>query len=295
MRDMDAVIKRLLPEIDMVLATRRSVDSSAQYSWLESNWDRIYQAAFGPIEEELAQLKASTTKTGLWQVLTSEVDLLAPLDQRYREVAHTQSLAYLLNPEGSHGLKGEVLRLFLKRLLPVADLWPKLRHASAHIVKMAENAEEAEVKAERTFEIDGEERGRTDLWIEAPRNAPEHVLLIEMKVGMPIDGKQLERYERALAARLGELHLAPDAAVKVLLSYEVPHPGQYPSWFAVHWRQMAAALAPACVNSTDGAVFLKFYLATILRRIEGIQIAPRTPREKLRLRNLLRLASEDPR
>jgi hypothetical protein len=292
MRDMVEVIKRLLPEIDMVLAEKRMTNSPKKYAWVESNWDRICQVAFGPLEKELVLLRESATQTGLWQVLTSEVDLLGPLGQQYREVAHTQSLAYLFNPDGSHGLKGEVLRLFLKHLLPIANLYPKLQPASAHIIRMTEEAEEAVVKAERTYEIGDDDRGRTDLWIESPRSAPKHILLIEMKVGMSIDSKQLDRYERAMAARLFELQLAADSAIKVVLSYELPHPG-YPGWFAVQWRQTAAALAPACLNQTDGTAFLKYYLATILRRMEGIQSAPHTPKEKLRLRNLLRLAKEN--
>jgi hypothetical protein len=296
MDNMDEVIKRLLPEIDMVLAelaAKRSADRLAHYSWLESNWDRICQAAFGPLEAELAQLKANTTTTGLWHVLNSEVDLLGPLDQQYREVAHTQSLAYLFNPTESHGLKGEVLRLFLKHLLPIAALWPKLQYASTHIADMAEEADKAEVEAERMFENDDKVRGRTDLWIETPKDSPKNILLTEMKVGMAVSSQQLERYERALAARLGELDLAADAAIKVLLTYEVPHPGQYPGWFVVHWRKMAAALAPACVNPTSGGIFLKFYLATILKRIENIQIEPSTLKGKLRLRDVLRVAMED--
>lgn len=283
--DLAEVIRRLLPEMKAAAPTHDRVE------WLEANWERIKAAAFGSLEAELLELSRVGTTRGLTQILSSSIDLLTPLRQAQREVAHTQLLAYFLGPARPHGLGAGPLRCFLLHLKRQLGRFARGEALSARLNDMITKVADAVVLPELPFATEAGELGRTDLWIEFPRTRPENLLVIEMKVGMPVSATQLQLYDGAISRRLAQAGLAPDAAVKVILSYEYFSPR--PDWFPTSWRNLAAALAPTTLGESEGALLLKFYLATLLKELEGLTATPQSRREQLRLRSFLRLATRD--
>jgi hypothetical protein len=77
------------------------------------------------VEEMLAH-QARLKADGHWR--GGPRTLLGALDLQYRELAMTGGLAWLLRPDGHHGLGGEVLRTLLERVgVQGADVGPRVR------------------------------------------------------------------------------------------------------------------------------------------------------------------------
>lgn len=293
-KDMSEVVRRLLPEVSELARTSSAVHTrdDERVRWLEANWQKVTTAAFGQLDAELDRVRERAAGTGLLEVLATEVDLLSPLQQELREVAHTQALAFFLSPAASHGLGGMPLASLLRHLSRRARLNKGQEGLADKLDQAQAQANGAYVEPELPYEMEGsEDRGRTDLWIEVPRGAPELLLVIENKLSMTATAAQLARYEKVIGERATRLGLGKDSVAKVLLSYAYSSP--QPGWLTTRWVNVAAALAPASVGEADGARLLRYYLATHLRKLEHLTGRPLVRREAMQLLSFLQNALRD--
>ena len=114
----------------------------------------------------------------------SETDIFDALGLRDSEEFHSNFLAWLLNPQGSHGLGGRFLRDFLGR-----------SGAGYHVLNAA-SLGATTVTRERNVELDGS-RGRLDIRI--LNQAAEFLCVIENKVWSAESDGQLAHYRQAIA------------------------------------------------------------------------------------------------
>ncbi len=112
----------------------------------------------------------------------SEIDAFDVLQLDGSELFHSNFLAWLLGPEGSHGLGENFLRRFLRRSRAKTSLRAG-RHASS------------KVHREREITLDGG-TGRLDILI--VNQSPKFLCAIENKVWSPEGGNQLAFYRKAL-------------------------------------------------------------------------------------------------
>jgi hypothetical protein len=189
--------------------------------------------------------------------LLCPISLFRTMDSGRLEVAHTRTLAWLLDPakNDEHGFGDALLGALLVRL---AD--------RAHFDRL----QVTRVACEHS--VDGcEEKGRLDVLAEGEwACAGEHVswmLVIEAKVDAWEGDGQLEKYDEWLLA-----HAAGRVIYRVFLTPEGrPPEGGGDEWTALSFPHLVQIFRKAYpkLKTAPGFHFLRFYLAGVLQDICG--------------------------
>jgi hypothetical protein len=171
------------------------------------------------------------------------------------EVAHTRTLAWLLDPTKEHGFSDALIRGLVCEL-GTAGIPPRL-----HGVK---------VKAERFFrDSDTEGVGRTDVWVEAVRNDRPWLLVIEAKIDAQEGSDQLASYNKAIAD-WERTHVDCQETTRVFLTPDGREPSSgSPEWKPLSFKSMARAFCRtlSSLRGREGYHFLRFYLSGVFRDI----------------------------
>lgn len=179
--------------------------------------------------------------------------LFGTMDYGRLEVAHTRTLAWLLDPQKEHGF-GTVLLSALLRNCCKRQKLPRVK----------------KVEAERLYkQVDGEDTGRTDIWIEGFWENQPWVLVIEAKIDSSESDHQLDRYNKEIRAerekQIDCLFLTPDG--------REAESGEQ-KWNALSFSALARVFCEATdkLATKPGYHFLRFYLAGILKDVLGLPV-----------------------
>ena len=185
----------------------------------------------------------------------AEPDLFRDLSLDYSEEFHSNFLAWLLNPAGSHGLGHRFLREFLAASRTPLGALPAADMPSTTTFR------------ERWVELSGE-RGRLDILV--LNENVNFMCVVENKVWSLEGDSQLRFYRRALEA------IYPDYTVhRVFLTpsgSESSDSEEHEHWTAMSYQQVLHLVERiieerAETNDKDVAAFLRQYAATLRRNI----------------------------
>lgn len=259
---------------------------AAAVAALEGCWERLWAARPADSISDFDSLMAKWEPMRALDPVALETDLLSPSgDERY-EPAHTQVLAYLLDPRSGHQLGSGPLHRFLDAVFVAAERdEPALATALAEISEeldeaTADESVVVEVVAERAAHLDteeGEQRRKTDLWIEVPAGRPQLLVVVENKIDDVARAGQLAAYDAAIQKRVAQLVTAPLVAKVYLTPF-----GDKPSavaggvgWLALDYGTLAMAWLTLLKDGDSGSSqFLRLYLATVFQKLIGLAYRP---------------------
>ena len=192
---------------------------------------------------------------GMLAAWRSEINIFDVLRLRDSEEFHSNFLAWLLDPHGSHGLGGRFLREFLGR------------SGAGYRLPNANNLRTTKVAREPHVERDGA-RGRLDIRILIP--AAEFLCVIENKVWSDESEGQLAHYRQALADdypgyRIHRVFLTPQGRPSAA-DTERDH------WTPMSYTEVLALVEDSITTHRDTAnqdviSFLHQYAITLRRNI----------------------------
>jgi hypothetical protein len=177
------------------------------------------------------------------------------------EVAHTRTLAWILNPKkvSEHGFGDALLRAFLKYICECDSV------SSFDVCK---------VNVERGYRNSlAEDAGRTDIWIEGGSiNSTPWLVVIEAKIDASEGDQQLDRYNEEIKKwrathRNAEIHrvfLTPDGRASI--SGQRWTPASFPRLAHVLWDAISSD------EMQPGYHFIRHYLAGVLKDVLGLPI-----------------------
>ncbi len=215
------------------------------------------------MEEELGRglrnLEADHTDLGRLRDMLldwrSETDIFDVLRLRDQEEFHSNFLAWLLDPQGSHRLGGSFLRGFLLR-----------SGAGARAIN-ANSLRTTKVTRESHVELDGS-RGRLDIRILS--HAAEFLCVIENKIWSEEGDGQLAHYRQALARdypsyRIHHVFLTPSGKPSADVE-------ESESWNTMSYKDILELAEETIANIRDAAhqdvaAFLRQYAITLRRNI----------------------------
>ena len=183
-----------------------------------------------------------------------EVDIFDALELDGSEEFHSNFLAWLLDPKGSHGLGGD----FLQRFLTVSD--------ARHAIRSADQPSTTIIR-EKHLALDGE-RGRLDIRI--LNESARFLCAVENKVWSGESGNQLAWYRSVLEAKYPDLRI--HLVFLTRLGEAPENRGEHG-----HWQQMSYTAILQLVEQTiaaakgtaieDVLAFLRQYAATLRRNL----------------------------
>lgn len=244
-----------------------------QYVWNADPYHDVSIDQLKNLESELkdwssrcdAELKRELSKLPDHHPVKCPISLFGTMDYGRFEVAHTRTLAWLLNPKEPHGFGNALLVSLLRHLLG----WHQLPRF-----------EVLKVNAERFYRNSVEEdAGRNDIWVEGYwrqlRIAKPWLVVIEAKIDMSEDDEQLERYDRAIHIWQTEHDESTCDIHRVFLTPEGTQPkcggGR---WIALSFSTLARVFCRAATSLTTkpGHDFLRCYLAGIMKDVLDLPI-----------------------
>jgi hypothetical protein len=209
---------------------------------------------------ELANIVSRPDFKKLSEKLTSFTPFRVLRVEQY-EIRHTNTLAWLLDPEGSHGLKRAFLDRFLFNVLGAeAPVQSGFVDIHTELVLRADGAliEDNDEPDEES----GSSRDRLDILIEGRRtDGTPWAVAIEAKINSQEGVEQLRRYDNALANLF-----VPSEITKCYLTLGTATNVSSDEWKQIHWNvQVSNALRDALRDAPPGRVrdFLNDYLELI--------------------------------
>ena len=231
-----------LGELDLAL------DELGQLFAIENDRARL---ALERLEEDVADLDRLDGMLAQWR---GEVDVFDALRLHGDEQFHSNFLAWLLDPHGSHGLGDN----FLQRFLAASG--------AARAIRAADRPSTV-VRREKSLEFHGG-YGRLDIWIR--NESANFVCAVENKVWATESGDQLAWYRRVLACDY------PDQWVhRVFLTPEglPPYdPQEREHWLTMSYTDILRLVRETIAAAEDAAngdvlAFLRQYAITLRRNI----------------------------
>lgn len=220
-------------------------------------------SALEDLEASLAAIRASALarvevlrqELGRDDPAFGQISLLSSLGLGQREVAHTQTLSWLLEPDNPHGLEQAPMAALLDELgvlPPGASLRVDRVHAE-HSVPISKSGTLGRLDIYAQGRFEGDETPATD-W----------QLAVEAKVGASERDSQLSDYEGWLLQQERQtigVYLTPHGSN--------PKTGRAIKWEVLSFERLAAVLWRACrgLPDGDGKTFLRFYLTGVLRDV----------------------------
>ncbi|WP_170976814.1 PD-(D/E)XK nuclease family protein [Massilia sp. HP4] len=244
--------------------------------------------AISDLDHTLAANLDALVKDDAFALLSKELNRFTPFRvlrvERY-ELRHTNTLAWLLDPFGSHGMGPAFLDRFLEQVLgshaPLASPLVEIR-TELVLSPSGKLVEDSEPPGD-----DVNTRDRLDILVEG-RTADRRtwVLAIEAKIDSQEGAAQLQRYDDALQRLFPQVDVA-----KCYLTLGPAENVSSPHWRPVYWgRHVSDALRGALTACTelDGRVrdFLEDYQALI----DGLSSQEAAGTDKAALANSARYA-----
>ena len=192
-----------------------------------------------------------------------KLDAFSIINWGLREVPHTKILAYFLDSRKEHGLGIWPIKYFLKCL--ALNIPEKTKVGLIDI----ENTK-VEVKAECFIN----KEDKLDILIKIDADKLKWHLVIEGKIEMKVDTKQLKRYERKFS---------PKRDMLLLLLKDHMAENISKRWYPIRWLQIARALTAMTydpnfiehvTNSIDarhGLELLRLWLSTVFHHVCDIE------------------------
>jgi hypothetical protein len=184
--------------------------------------------------------------------------------ERY-ELCHTNTLAWLLDPRGSHKLGDTFLNFFLHAILPAGKV-PGTDLVEIHS-ELVLTRDDGLLKDEDAGDAPADRRDRLDILIEGrdARMSP-WAIAIEAKIGSQEGDAQLLRYDRALARRYPGVALE-----KFYLTLEATAPVSSGAWLPVFWYEhVGGALAATLAARTDIDAQVRIFLVEYQQLIRDL-------------------------
>lgn len=203
------------------------------------------------------------------------ISLFGTMEHGRFEVAHTRTLAWLLDPAGSHGFGDRLLRALLRK------------------VDAPDMTLDGVIVCPEQFcgTFGGDDAGRADVWVEG-RLADSHarwLVVIEAKVDALESTGQLARYDREIGKRPADfvrrVFLTPDGR---------PPDGGNGQWKPVSFAELVRWFWSESSSLTDrpGYHFLRYYLAGVMRDILDLPTGNNPDRNRHRLIGFLKAEGE---
>ena len=191
------------------------------------------------------------------------ISLFGTMDFGRLEVAHTRTLAWLLDPTKEHGFENALVTLLLKQVQAPGQRTVFYPHR---------------VQPERYYRNSAEEdAGRTDIWVEGSwresGGRKPGLIVIEAKVDSSEGEDQLARYNAEIDRRRKE-HSSENVCRIFLTPDEGREATTGKNWKALSFCQLARALCDAAdsLKNKPGYHYFRFYVAGILRDILRLPI-----------------------
>lgn len=205
------------------------------------------------------ELKVELSKLEKDHPVCCPISLYTVMEMGRLEVAHTRTLAWMLDRGGEHGFGDTLLKAFLTHICDCGDL---------------SSFDVCQVDAERVYRNSlAGDVGRTDIWIEGTAtNSKPRLVVIEAKIDASEGEQQLYRYNGEIQNWLethhdGEIHL-------VFLTPNGRAPASGLGWKPVSFSLLARVfwMAASSLKAQPGYHFLRYYLAGVLKEVLGLPI-----------------------
>ena len=238
---------------------------------LEIAWPFVQRT----IEKRRAQLERSIP---LDDPVRAPVDLLGPLRRQADETLHSLALAYLLDPNQPHGLGKLPMLALLRRVktLP-GGRSSGARHALSVLSGARVRVTVTPEYRHRVEGVRGRHAARADIWIEIRARNHAALVVIENKVNASESESQLTWYERH--AKQWRRRVGPHGHPLLLFLTPDGRPATSSlnaKWVSLPYAALAGALRSVWLRGadTDGAAWLRHYLATLTRSVIGLNVGP---------------------
>jgi hypothetical protein len=249
---------KFLADLNYIFETDPSEDVSVEdLERLESELQEWGRRCDRELNEELANLPEN-------HPIKCPISLLGIRGCGRLEVAHTRTLAWLLNPRESHGFGKAMLDVLLRS-------FQGGRKLVAFDVR--------EVDAERFYRnSDGADAGRTDIWIELtwrnPTGMKPRLVVIEAKVDASEGDEQLSRYNKAIKEWLAEHRSTGSTVWRIFLTRTAEEAETGKGWMQLSFSSLARIFwgTSNSLATTPGYHVLRFYLAGVLKDILDLPI-----------------------
>jgi hypothetical protein len=186
------------------------------------------------------------------------VSLFGTMDCGRLEIAHTRTLAWLLNPRGEHGFGSRMIESLVHHL---------------HKGKRPQFRVET-VKAEQFYDNpDDEDAGRTDVWIKGVLDEKPWLLVIEAKVDSPEGDQQLGRYDKEIQRWRKQWPSSNVHVDRIFLTPDRTDPSSQ-NWTKLSFSELTRIFweAAGSLKTRPGYHFLRFYIAGILKDVLDMPI-----------------------
>jgi hypothetical protein len=242
-------VHRMVTFGDVKMAEESSIDELLN---LGRQLDKIRSYTRDKVTEKIEPLR----KTDPENPLFCNVSLYAPMDYGRLEVAHTRTLAWLLDPSKEHGFGASLL----SALFPLFD--DEIAKNRPFKIK--------DVRSENLhYDSDNEILGRTDIWIEGKwdDNKKSFLIVIEAKIDAPEGKDQLDRYEKAIYG----FNIEDVFCVFLTPNGREAEGKKGRNWHPISFSRIAGRLAVVSrdLKKAPGYYYLRFYVTSIIRDILG--------------------------
>jgi hypothetical protein len=197
------------------------------------------------------------------------------------EVAHTRTLAWLLDPKREHGFRDTLLQA-LCRHVRNSDEVLRLGVKNVHVERFHRN-------------IDEDGAGRTDIWIEGSWTEPNSkpwLIVIEAKIDSPLGSRQLERYDKEIDTWREDHNVRRKDVHRILLTTHHTLPdGTGKDWIPLSFVELARLFVTTSqsLRHEAGYEFFRLYLAGVLKNILDLPIGrDKVQKDPYRLLEFLR-------
>jgi hypothetical protein len=207
----------------------------------------------GELQSEIAKLPRS-------HPVKCPISLFGTMHYGRLEVAHTRTLAWLLNPKGEHEFGDALLKALVRFSQGPQALKPfRVEKVSAEWYYWNSQDEDA---------------GRTDIWIEGfwedTAYGKPWLLVVEAKIDSSEADHQLDRYDKEIEANYSDYEVH-----RVFLTPEGRKPeGGLAEWKKLSFSQLVVGLwsNAGSLAAKPGYHFLQYYLAGVLKDVLHLPI-----------------------
>lgn len=195
------------------------------------------------------------------------VSLFGTMEFGRLEVAHTRTLAWLMNPDGDHGFNSVIL----------ADLFSEVSGKQNAVFKGIRVTSEKLLAPGRTARKKkaAKRSSRADIWVEGHYKEAVNaawksfLIFIEAKVEAPEGEDQLGKYDRAIRRHAGKF----DDIWRIFLTPDGREPATAMDyWEPLSFKKLVKLLTRSFIRlsaASPGYHFLRFYIVGILSDILG--------------------------
>jgi PD-(D/E)XK nuclease superfamily len=229
---LSGVTNKFLSDLEFVFATDASDDIPLwELKDLEKKLTKWSKYCGEELNERLSKLP-------MVHPVKCPISLYTVMEMGRLEVAHTATLAWLLDPKNEHGFGNVLTKILLRHICRCGNL----PHFVVH-----------KVEAERIYRNSlMDDSGRTDIWIEGSygkrSNSEPWLVVIEAKIGASEGDRQLDRYN--VEIKKWRAKYRSDNVHQIFLSPEGKEATSGKGWQSVSFSRLARIFlgrsSPAC-------------------------------------------------